>query len=196
MLTLHGIGPSGAARLLIDVGEITRFPTKGHFASWNGTAPVGSLLRRPDPPPALPRRQPADQPDAAHHGDRPAAQPDRRPCLLGPEEGIGQDVERSHPLPEATTVRHRLPAHGRRRHARNGVTPKRERGDVLDRQRRASVGCAGDVLGEQVGEGVPTERPAEPGAEDPVGGGRVLFGCPVLEQRGDWLVSLPTPTPR
>jgi transposase len=36
---LNGIGPSGAARLLIDVGDITRFPTKGHFASWNGTAP-------------------------------------------------------------------------------------------------------------------------------------------------------------
>jgi hypothetical protein len=40
LLTLHGIGPSGAARLLIDVGNITRFPTRGHFASWNGTAPL------------------------------------------------------------------------------------------------------------------------------------------------------------
>ncbi len=40
LLVLHGIGPSGAARLLIDVGDITRFPTKGHFASWNGTAPL------------------------------------------------------------------------------------------------------------------------------------------------------------
>ena len=40
LLTLHGIGPSGAARLLIDVADVTRFPTKGHFASWNGTAPL------------------------------------------------------------------------------------------------------------------------------------------------------------
>jgi transposase len=40
LLTLNGVGPSGAARLLIDVGDITRFPTKGHFASWNGTAPL------------------------------------------------------------------------------------------------------------------------------------------------------------
>ncbi len=40
LMTLNGIGPSGAARLLIDVGDITRFPTKGHFASWNGTAPL------------------------------------------------------------------------------------------------------------------------------------------------------------
>ncbi|WP_237566064.1 transposase [Ornithinimicrobium cerasi] len=40
LLGLHGIGPSGAARLLVEVGDITRFPTKGHFASWAGTAPV------------------------------------------------------------------------------------------------------------------------------------------------------------
>ena len=42
---LHGIGPSGAARLLVEVGEVTRFPTKAHFASWDGTAPTGRLLR-------------------------------------------------------------------------------------------------------------------------------------------------------
>jgi transposase len=40
LLALHGIGPSGAARLLVDIGDITRFPTKGHFASWTGTAPI------------------------------------------------------------------------------------------------------------------------------------------------------------
>jgi transposase len=40
LMKLNGIGPSGAARLLGDVGDITRFPTKGHFASWNGTAPI------------------------------------------------------------------------------------------------------------------------------------------------------------
>jgi transposase len=37
---LHGIGPSGAARLLVEVGDITRFPSKAHFASWTGTAPI------------------------------------------------------------------------------------------------------------------------------------------------------------
>src|SRR3954469_23780169 len=37
---LHGIGPSGAARLLGDIGDISRFPSRGHFASWNGTAPI------------------------------------------------------------------------------------------------------------------------------------------------------------
>jgi transposase len=42
LTTLHGIGPSGAARLLADAGDITRFPSKAHFASWNGTAPTGA----------------------------------------------------------------------------------------------------------------------------------------------------------
>jgi transposase len=40
LLDLHGIGPSGAARLLVEVGDITRFPNRGHFASWTGTAPI------------------------------------------------------------------------------------------------------------------------------------------------------------
>jgi transposase len=40
LLDLHGIGPTGAARLLVEVGDITRFPNRGHFASWTGTAPI------------------------------------------------------------------------------------------------------------------------------------------------------------
>jgi transposase len=40
LLDLTGIGPSGAARLLVEVADITRFPDRDHFASWNGTAPI------------------------------------------------------------------------------------------------------------------------------------------------------------
>jgi transposase len=40
LTTLTGIGPSGAARLLVEVGDVSRFPTRAHFASWNGTAPL------------------------------------------------------------------------------------------------------------------------------------------------------------
>ena len=40
LLDLPGIGPSGAARPLVEVGDITRFPNRDHFASWNGTAPI------------------------------------------------------------------------------------------------------------------------------------------------------------
>jgi transposase len=40
LMRLNGIGPSGTARLLGDIGDVSRFPTKAHFASWNGTAPL------------------------------------------------------------------------------------------------------------------------------------------------------------
>jgi transposase len=39
-MDLHGIGPSGAARLLGDIGDIGRFASRARFASWNGTAPI------------------------------------------------------------------------------------------------------------------------------------------------------------
>jgi Transposase IS116/IS110/IS902 family len=34
------LGPVGAARVLSDVADVARFPARGHFASWNGTAPI------------------------------------------------------------------------------------------------------------------------------------------------------------
>ncbi|WP_143230627.1 transposase [Actinosynnema sp. ALI-1.44] len=37
---LYGSGPYSAARLLGDVGDIARFPDRGRFATWNGTAPI------------------------------------------------------------------------------------------------------------------------------------------------------------
>jgi len=40
LLELHGVGPCAAARLLGDIGDVSRFPTRGHFASCNGTAPI------------------------------------------------------------------------------------------------------------------------------------------------------------
>jgi len=40
LLEVTGIGPSGAARLLADVGDIHRFADRDRFASWNDTAPL------------------------------------------------------------------------------------------------------------------------------------------------------------
>ena len=37
---LFGVGSVGAARILGDVGQVARFPTKAHFAGWTGTAPI------------------------------------------------------------------------------------------------------------------------------------------------------------
>ena len=87
LLDLHGIGPTGAARLLVEVGDITRFPDRGHFASWNGTAPIdassGDQVRH-----RLSRAGNRQiNRSAAHHGHRPAAQPGPRPRLLRPPQG-------------------------------------------------------------------------------------------------------------
>jgi transposase len=40
LMGLYGLGPATAARILADVGNPARFPTRAHFASWNGTAPL------------------------------------------------------------------------------------------------------------------------------------------------------------
>jgi len=37
---IFGIGPILAARIIGTVGDVGRFPTKGHFASYSGTAPL------------------------------------------------------------------------------------------------------------------------------------------------------------
>lgn len=37
---LHGIGPSGAARLIGEIADVGRFTSRAHFAFWNGTAPI------------------------------------------------------------------------------------------------------------------------------------------------------------
>lgn len=39
---IDGIGPVGAATILAAVGDVRRFPTAGHFASFTGTAPVAA----------------------------------------------------------------------------------------------------------------------------------------------------------
>ena len=114
LLGLHGIGPTGAARLLVEVGDITRFPNRNHFASWNGSAPIEASSGDLRAPPAVQGRQPSDQPGAAHDGHRAAQNAHRRAGLLRPEEGLGKELDGSHALPQTAPVRHRLPDHARR----------------------------------------------------------------------------------
>ena len=40
LVGIFGIGPVVAGRILAEVGTVTRFPDKDHFASYNGTAPI------------------------------------------------------------------------------------------------------------------------------------------------------------
>jgi len=48
---IFGVGPILAARIIGTVGDVGRFPTKAHFASYSGTAPLeassGEVVRVP-----------------------------------------------------------------------------------------------------------------------------------------------------
>jgi transposase len=101
---LHGIGPSGAARLLVEVGDITRFPAKGHFGSWTGTAPIdassGDNVRH-----RLSRGGNRQINRALHMmAVVPAAQRHRGKGVLRPQGRRRQDPQRGHALPHWTTM--------------------------------------------------------------------------------------------
>ena len=53
---VHGLGVVVAAKLLGHVGDIGRFPSQVHFASYTATAPRGRLQRQPAAPSAQHRR--------------------------------------------------------------------------------------------------------------------------------------------
>jgi transposase len=40
LMDLTGVGPVVAARILADVGDVSRFADRNRFASWTGTAPL------------------------------------------------------------------------------------------------------------------------------------------------------------
>src|SRR5215472_4995714 len=74
-----------------------------------GTAPhPGRLLRQPAATPSVPRRQPAHQPRAAHHGHRTTALRHRRPRLLPPPQSRRDALDDGHPRPQTPTVQRRL----------------------------------------------------------------------------------------
>lgn len=126
---LNGIGPSGAARLIGDVGDISRFSTRGHFASWNGTAPLD-----------------ASSGDQRRHrlsraGNRrinrvlhimaivQLRRRHRRPRLLPKETGRRQNHDGSHALPQTAPLRRRLSANGQRRETPGGGSGRTHGGD-------------------------------------------------------------------
>jgi transposase len=37
---VHGVGPIGAALIVGHTGDVTRFPSAGHYARYNATAPI------------------------------------------------------------------------------------------------------------------------------------------------------------
>jgi transposase len=69
---IFGVGPILAATIIGAVGDVGRFPTKAHFASYSGTAPLaGGLQRRGGTPQTFAGRQPQAQLRLAHGGGMP-----------------------------------------------------------------------------------------------------------------------------
>ncbi len=128
LTALHGIGPSGAARLLAGVADVTRFPDKAHFASWNGTAPIdassGDQVRH-----RLSRAGNRQINRVLHimavvqlrHRNSEGR------AYLRSQSRRGQDADGSDACPEAPAVRHRLPPDDPRRPG-GGNGPGRTRG--------------------------------------------------------------------
>lgn len=132
---LYGIGPVGAARILGDVGNVARFRTKAHFASWTGTAPIDASSGQQQRHRLVPRREPAPEPSSAHHGDRSDPPRHRRTGLLPAQARRRQDAHGSPAVPETTALRRGLPAAHRRRHHRAGNGPGRTLGGDYKVQR-------------------------------------------------------------
>jgi transposase len=135
---LFGVGPVIAAAVIGDIRDVSRFPSRDHFAAYDGTAPI-EVSSGPRKIHRLSRRgNPAAQPRHPHgrgHPDPPPAQ--RRPRLLRQETGRRQDPQRGPALAEAADQqRHlRLPA-GRRPAGRSPCRgPGRAAGERLCRQR-------------------------------------------------------------
>nr|WP_211659251.1 transposase [Phytoactinopolyspora halophila] len=82
LTTLPGVGAIVAARVLAEVGDVTRFANRNRFRLLDRHRPAGGLLWRASPPPALARRQPADESHAAHRSHDPDPARHIRPRLL------------------------------------------------------------------------------------------------------------------
>ena len=90
LMGLHGIGPSSAARLLADVGNIRRFRDRDRFASCKRHSTHRRLLRRTTAPPPLSSRESQNQPCPAHHGRRATPKFHQRPRILRRQEAAGK----------------------------------------------------------------------------------------------------------
>ena len=115
LLDLHGIGPSGAARLLVEVGDITRFPTAA--TSRPGTAPHPST-----PPPATRSATGCPAPGTGRSTGSctswppsSCATPPRAAPTTTASKADGKTSMEAMRCAQTPTVRHRLPDHARRR---------------------------------------------------------------------------------
>jgi hypothetical protein len=97
---LHGIGPLRRCPAAGRGRRCDQVPHPGALCLPERHRAHRRLLRRPGPPPALPGREPADQPGAAHHGRGPAPQPHPGPGLLRPQSRRRENAPRGDACPQ------------------------------------------------------------------------------------------------
>jgi transposase len=72
---LFGVGPVIAAAVIGDVRHVSRFPSRDHFAAYDGTAPIEVSSGPRKGLPAEPAREPAAQPRHPHGRGHPGPAP-------------------------------------------------------------------------------------------------------------------------
>ena len=125
---VFGVGPIMAAYLIGYSGDVRRFPTAGHYARYNGTAPI-EASSDPRPTPAQPAREPPAEPRDPHRRRHPDRARHTRPRVLPPQTSRRQDPEGSDPRAQAAHQRRRLPPTPRRHRPLNEGSGRTTRDD-------------------------------------------------------------------
>ena len=122
---IHGIGPLTAAIIIGRVGDINRFPTSGHFARHNGTAPI-EASSGPKKRHRLNPRGDRQLNHAIHMAAVTQVGHDTPGRVLPPQTSRGQDPQRSDARTETAHQRRRLPT--------PHLIPRGLINDAIDRQ--------------------------------------------------------------
>ena len=115
LMELPGVGPVVAARTLADVGGRGPVRRPEPVRVLDRHRPDRGILRRDRPAPALPGRQPSDEPHDPHRRDHPDPPEHPRPGLLPSQARRRQDQGRGDALPQTQDRRRPLPTADRRR---------------------------------------------------------------------------------
>ena len=98
---IRGVGVVVAAMIIGHVGDVSRFTSPAHFASYNATAPIEASSGEQQAAPAEPARQPAVELGHPRRRDHAAPLPVRGTRLLRPQTRRRQEHQRSDPGVEA-----------------------------------------------------------------------------------------------
>ena len=128
LMELPGVGPVVAARILADVGHVSRFADRNRFASWTGTAPLDASSGEQNRH-RLSRREPTHEPHDAHRRGHSAPPRPRGPGLLPAQTRRREEANGGDALPQARDLRRDLPQARRRcRPSHHHTAPARRHG--------------------------------------------------------------------